>query len=35
VLDTALAAEPHTIICHGKEKINNSKTPKGEKEKKN
>jgi hypothetical protein len=33
VLDTALAAEPHTIICHGKAKTNNSKTPKGKKKK--
>jgi hypothetical protein len=33
VLDTALAAELHTIICHGKAKINNSITPKKGKQK--
>jgi hypothetical protein len=33
VLDTSLAAEPHTIICHDKAKINNNKTPKRRKKK--
>jgi hypothetical protein len=33
MLDTALAAELHTIICHGKAKINNSITPKKAKKK--